>query len=126
MSLSILTTYDNTINANLLRTKLEHEGIPCFLNNEHFTNLMPHYFNILGSGVQILVPTDQLERAKEIAKIDIGQLSCPNCGAANIKNDVEYPKNKMKLMLIALLLAMPIGNLLNRYQCLECGQKFKK
>ncbi len=126
MSLSVLTTYDSTINANLLRAKLEHEGIPCFLNNEHFTNLMPHYFNILGSGVQILVPTDQLEQAKEIAKLDDGRMTCPNCGATNIKNDLESPKNKLKLILIALLIAVPIGNLLNRYRCLECGQKFKK
>lgn len=126
MSLSVLTTYDSTINANLLRAKLENEGIPCFLNNEHFTNLMPHYFNILGSGVQILVPTDQLEQAKEIAKLDDGRMTCPNCGATNIKNDLESPKNKLKLILIALLIAVPIGNLLNRYKCLECGQKFKK
>ena len=79
MSLSLLATYDNGITANLLRNKLENEGIPCFLNNEHFSNIMPYYYNMLGSGVRVMVPTDQLERAKEIAKIDLGVLTCPNC-----------------------------------------------
>ncbi len=64
MSLSKLATFDNSISANILRTKLESEGIICFLYNEHFTNLMPHYFDLLGSGVLVMVPTDQLKKAK--------------------------------------------------------------
>lgn len=66
MSLSELATFDNSLTANMLKSKLENEGIPCFLNNENFTNIMPHYFSMLGSGVKVLVPTDQLEKAKEM------------------------------------------------------------
>ena len=126
MSLSELATYDNTITASMLKTKLEAEGIPCFLTNEHFTNMMPIYYNMLGSGVRVMVPTDQLERAKEIAKIDAGQLTCPNCGSTNIQNETQRTTNKFKLALIGLLLALPIGNLLNNYTCQDCDHQFRK
>ena len=64
-----LATFSNTISAHLLRTKLESEGIPSFLNNENITNLLPHYFNIMGSGVQVLVPSEKLEEAQNIAQL---------------------------------------------------------
>jgi hypothetical protein len=126
MSLSELATFDNSLTANMLKSKLENEGIPCFLNNENFTNMMPLYFNMLGSGVRVMVPTDQLERAKEIAKIDSGQLTCPNCGSTKIMNSIERTTNKLKLALIAIFLALPIGNLLNNYTCQNCQHHFKK
>lgn len=125
MSLSLLTTSDNSITANLLRLKLESEGVPCFLNNEYFTSIMPHYFNMLGSGVRVLVPTNQLENAKEILKINQDRISCPNCESVNIQNAVEKPIYKLKIGLIALFLAAPIGNLLNNYVCQECKHQFK-
>ena len=126
MSLSELATFDNSLTANLLKSKLESEGIPCFLNNENFTNMMPYYFNMLGSGVRVMVPTAQLERAKELANIDHGGLTCPNCGSTKIMNSVERTKNKLKLALIAIFLALPIGNLLNDYTCQNCKHQFKK
>lgn len=126
MSLSVLVTYDNVITANLLKSKLESEGIPCFLNNENFTNLVPHYFNLLGSGVQVLVPRDQFARAKEIARIDDDVLTCPNCHSRNIANRIEQGRNKLGLLLILIFLIMPVGNLLNNYTCKDCQHRFKK
>ena len=126
MSLSELATFDNSLTAHMLKTKLEHEGIPCFLNNENFTNMMPLYFNMLGSGVRVMVPTDQLQLAKEIAKINNGELTCPNCGSSKIMNSVERTTDKLKLALIAIFLALPIGNLLNDYTCKNCEYQFKK
>ena len=126
MSLSELATIDNSLTANVLKTKLENEGIPCFLNNENFANMMPFYYNMLGSGVRVMVPTDQLECAREIAKIDNGELKCPNCGSTKIINAVERTNNKLKLAFIAIFLALPIGNLLNNYTCKNCQHQFKK
>lgn len=87
---------------------------------------MPHYFNILGSGVQILVPTEQLEQARKIVKIDSHRLLCPHCGSSNVMNSNERIKNKLELALIALFLVLPIGNLLNNYICKSCQHQFKK
>ena len=109
----------------MLKAKLENEGILCFLNNENFTSLMPTYFNVLGSGVSVMVPTDQLKRAKEIAKIDNRELKCPNCGSSKLENSVENTMNKIKITLIALFLALPVGNLINNYICQNCKHQFK-
>jgi len=121
-----ITTLDNTINAHILRSKLENSGIPCFLNNEHVTNLMPYYYNILGSGVQVMVPSDKVDKAKTIAHINQSSISCPNCGSFNLSNKIEKVTNKIKLFIIVLFFVAPIGNLLNNYKCHACGEEFKK
>lgn len=88
MKFTLLTTLDNSIDANLLRAKLEQVEIPCFLNNENITNTLPHYFNMLGSGVQVMVPSDQLSRAQEIAQLNQKAITCPNCGSEDIQLQV--------------------------------------
>lgn len=46
-----LTTCNDSFEANLIKDKLENEGIECFLTNENFTSLFPIYNGILGSGI---------------------------------------------------------------------------
>ncbi|UII19635.1 putative signal transducing protein [Fulvivirga ligni] len=126
MKLVVLTTLDNSIDANLLRSKLESEGIPCFLHNENVTNLIPYSFNILGGGVRVLVPDDQLEASRELAQLNEEKIHCPNCGSDNIKNRLEKWWIKLYLIFIGFFLVAPIGNLLNHYICRRCGEEFKK
>lgn len=52
--------------ANVLKGRLENEGIPCFLTNENLTTLLPHHFMWDSSGVQIFVDEDDVERALEV------------------------------------------------------------
>jgi len=44
-------TIDSLAEAHMIKGRLLNEGIDCFLTNENITNLMPHYNNMLGSGV---------------------------------------------------------------------------
>lgn len=37
----VFRQFDNTIEANIARTKLDAHGIPCFLTGENFSNLYP-------------------------------------------------------------------------------------
>lgn len=126
MNFSILSTYDNSISANLIKNKLELEGIPCILTNENFTNLMPHFYGILGSGVQVLVPNDRLLEAKTIAEIKADILTCPNCKSHNISNRNVKTLNKIRLLFISLFFIIPFGNLINNYFCNDCKHEFKK
>ena len=125
MKFSILATLDNSIDAHILRTKLESEGIPCFLNNENITNLTPHLYKILGFGVQVFVPQDKLEEAKVIIGLDEGSIKCPNCKSSNITNHFLTGWNKIALTLLSLISTAPIGNLLNQYVCSDCKTEFK-
>lgn len=122
-----LITFSDTINAHLVRTKLESVGIPCILTNENFTNLMPNYYNIMGSGVQVLVPEDQLENAQEITQINDTKLECPNCKSIEVVNDIES-KLWLKLFLIGISLIgfVPFGNMTNKYTCNNCRHKFSQ
>ena len=125
MTFTRLKTYDSSISANLDKNRLELEGIPCILTNEKFTNLMPHFYGILGSGVQLLVPQDKLEEAKSIVKIKTITLTCPNCNSCNVSNKNVNAFNKIRLIFIMIFFTMPIGNLLNDYFCEECNHEFK-
>ncbi|MEP2025920.1 MAG: DUF2007 domain-containing protein [Reichenbachiella sp.] len=125
MKVVLLTTCDNSIDANLIRIKLEHEGIPCFLNNENFTNLMPHYYNLLGSGVRVMIPDEFSEQAKEVLQISDGRLKCPNCESENITNKNKSFLESVKIFFIGIFLAAPIGNLIVNFTCNDCDTEFK-
>jgi Putative prokaryotic signal transducing protein len=37
----VFESFDNVIKANIIKTKLDAYGIPCFLTDENFVNLYP-------------------------------------------------------------------------------------
>ncbi len=53
MSTVVLKTCNTPFEANLIKGMLENKDINCFLTNENFSNLMPHYNGIMGAGVQV-------------------------------------------------------------------------
>jgi hypothetical protein len=61
----IYKSFDTVIEANLAKTKLDAYGIPCFLTEEHFTNLYP-IRNDIFPGVRLHVFEKDKERADEI------------------------------------------------------------
>ncbi|WP_430817624.1 DUF2007 domain-containing protein [Carboxylicivirga sp. RSCT41] len=58
-------TCDSAVEANIIKGRLENEGIECFIANDNFSNLMPKYNNIMGSGAQILIGENDLELAMQ-------------------------------------------------------------
>jgi len=111
---TIITTCANSIEAHLIKNKLEREGIQSFLINENFSNLMPYFFKILSSGVQVLVNKDDLKRAEEITGLKTDTITCPNCGSENFKI-----KRKNKLwILFSIFITAPFGNVLNDYSAI--------
>lgn len=122
METTLLTTCASSIQAHLIKSRLEAEGIPCFLINEHFSDLMPHLYQMLGSGVRVTVLKSDLERARTFLPPQAGALTCPECGSENVV--LKIRKHKWGAILIFLAIAMPFGNLLNQYRCKECQTEF--
>jgi Zn finger protein HypA/HybF involved in hydrogenase expression len=125
-----LMTSDNLAEAHIIKGRLLNEGIDCFLTNENFTNLMPLYNNMLGSGIQIIVNEKDNDKAREILKDKIEpnnlELVCPNCGSENIGLGLGKGKAfKVFNMIIALLSFFPIGNLKPKYYCKSCNTEIK-
>lgn len=60
----LLTTCENNAEASILRSKLEFEGIDCFVQGEHHRSLL----GFLGPYIElrVLVPRADFHRAQEV------------------------------------------------------------
>jgi len=63
-----LITCDNITEAYFIKDRLTNEGIECFLTNENFTSLLPNYYNLFESGVQVFVFEEEYEKSRELLK----------------------------------------------------------
>ena len=122
-----LITCDNITEAYFIKNRLNNEGIDCFLTNENFTGLMPNYFNIMGSGIQIYVIESDYEKSSELLKDKIEPVNidkiCPVCGSNEIRMRLGRHKVlKIFYILLAIVVAVPIGKLKVQYYCNKCGQ----
>lgn len=71
MELTTLTSiYSNGIEANLLKHKLENNGIACVLVDENMVGLHPMYDPTLG-GIKVKVRKEDYEKALEILNEEV-------------------------------------------------------
>lgn len=121
-----LLTCENSVEANLIKGRLENEGINCFLTNENFSNLMPHFNRILGAGVQVMIDETDLEKAIELLELRGEKaLICPNCNSKNVT--ISLGKNKIKkifTIIFSLLLFIPFNNINSINHCVDCKNEF--
>lgn len=63
----IYKSFDTVVLANLAKTKLDAYGIPCFLTEEHFTNLYP-IRNAIFPGVRLHIFEKDKGQADEVLR----------------------------------------------------------
>jgi len=135
MKLLTVRTFDNPIDAHLVKAKLESESILCYLFDENIIRLNPLY-NLTVGGIKLKVNEQDVEKASVViqefdkAKLmnDEGEpLKCPRCGSTDIYSNFKSIRDTKGLlsMLVALVLVVyPIYfKTVNR--CKECGYEFK-
>lgn len=61
----VFAVYDSVIDANIIKTKLDAYGIPCFLTDENISSLYPLPGNSF-SGARLHVFENDLEQVKMI------------------------------------------------------------
>jgi len=127
--LTRLITCTDISHAYILKGKLNNEGIDCMLTNENMTNLNPHYNNMLGGGVQILVFEEDLDAAREIIHEDLEPekniAECPYCGSTNISYGMGAKKGLKFLNIILFALSnVPFSHIRPKYYCKDCKQEF--
>ena len=125
-----LITCDTITEAYFIKNKLNNEGIECFLTNQNFTSLLPNYYNLFGAGVQVVVMESDYLRSRELVKDKLEpenvEKVCPYCGSTDIS--IGFGKHKiLKIfnVLLAILIAIPIGNIRVRYYCKTCKEEIK-
>jgi len=72
MGLITIKTFPNAIEAHLLRTKLESEGIPCFVFDENIIGMNP-FFNIAVGGVKLKIDDRDEARVKLLLETEFNQ-----------------------------------------------------
>lgn len=84
MELVTVKTFDNYFNANIILTRLQAEGVECFLKDEVTITIDPILTNAIG-GIKLVVRKENASAVKEIlAGYDrdyINAATCPQCGA---------------------------------------------
>lgn len=92
MKLITIKTFDNSIEAHMLRSKLESEGITCFLFDENIISLNLLY-NVTVGGIKLKIIESDIKKTQEIiAEIEKAPLtdekeeliSCPTCNSTNL------------------------------------------
>lgn len=134
MALITFKTFDNSIDAHILKIKLESEGITCFLFDENIVSVNPLYSNLVG-GIKLKINEEDLIHAKNIVTElektpyttdDEKVISCPKCQSTHIESGHRSMKSvRAVISAIAsfLLLIFPIYRK-TVYKCLECGNEF--
>jgi len=128
MSIISLTTCSNVIEANMTKNILENEGIACFLTSENFTTLMPHYNNMLGAGIQIMIDENDCDKARLLidSRSDLKNLKCPVCNSDNVSFGLGMSRlKKIVVIFLSVLFFIPFNNIRNTYYCKNCKADFK-
>jgi hypothetical protein len=129
MTTVVLTTCANAFEANLIKGMLENNEITCFLTNENFSTLMPHYSGVMGAGIQIIIDEKDMPKAKELllSQSKENVLVCPVCGSSNVSFGLGSDRIKKILsVLFSLLIWIPFGNIRSIYYCQDCKTEFKR
>lgn len=134
MELITLRTFDNSIDAHLIKSKLEDEGIVCFLFDEHLIGLNPLLNHTIG-GIKLKINNSDYEAANSIlkqiekAKItnDEGEIvRCPNCHSDDILNNYRSMKGTKEVFSIVLSFFFMVFPIYSKtvHKCKNCGTEF--
>jgi len=66
--LTTVTTFSTRAEADLAKERLESEGVAAFVMDEVTSGVMPYLMG--SSGIRLQVPTEQLDKAREVLGIE--------------------------------------------------------
>ncbi|MFQ5664689.1 MAG: DUF2007 domain-containing protein [Terriglobia bacterium] len=117
-------------------SRLESEGIECFVADEHIVRMIWIYSVFVG-GVKLQVKESDAERAKGIlAEVPKGaewaqeqeaspaepQIHCPSCGSGN----VYFERIRRRLALAGWFFGLPLRFSKKRWSCWDGGDEWKE
>lgn len=117
--------FDNAIDANIAKTKLDAYGIPCFLTEENMAGLYPgQSFNAFKVRLHLFAADRQ--RAAHLLQgepVDLHEetaMVCPRCRSQRIER--AFPAKVADTLLYVLFGIFLPHKKVNR--CLDCGREF--
>lgn len=134
MGLVILKRFDNSIDAHILKIKLESEGITCFLFDEHIVTMNALYSNLVG-GIKLKVNEEDFIFAKNVL-FDLNEtpytdennqaIVCPKCASTRLESGYRSYKNVGGVISAIFSFLLTIFPVYSKavYRCTECGHEF--
>jgi len=124
--------FDTAIDANIVKTKLDAHGVPCFLTEENVANLYPGVgFQLPAFRVRLHLLSEDVERATRILDDtqplqvnDEVTTTCPRCQSTAIHRDYSQKANGRLLRTLLLNLVMIPIPALKVNHCNNCGLEF--
>ena len=127
----VFRKFETSIDAYIVKSKLDAYGIPCFLTEENMANLYPGASSLMNFNVRLHLFSHDQERAEHIleeAHLQIDDESitkCPKCKSRNLERD--FPK-KFSLTFASTLNVLFFGIFFPHkkvFRCLDCEFEFK-
>ena len=128
-------TFDNPINAHIVKTRLESDEIECYLFDENISTLNPLY-NVTIGGIKLKIKNTDLERAEDIVKeselpefLDENnkKIKCPKCKSTEFYSGFKSMKGIKGILSAIISLTLTVFPLYYKtvYKCKKCGYEFK-
>lgn len=136
MALITFKTFNNSIDAHILKVKLESEGIVCYLFDENTIGINPLYANALG-GIKLKIDEVDFKLAAEVYETiketpfttEEGiAISCPRCNSSKLETGFNSTNGFGAILSGLASLLLMIFPLYRKsiYKCQECGCEFKR
>jgi hypothetical protein len=129
--LKIITikTFDNYFTANICLTRLQSEGIECYLKDEYTVTIDPILTNAIG-GIKLVVKEEEETEARNLLKIFDEEYAmaatCPKCGSHSFTYIAKpAAKNYITAILTWLFSSYAIAPDYI-YQCESCGYECER
>ena len=136
MELITVKVFDNSIEAHILKSRLESEGIDCFIFDDNMVSLNPLY-NVTLGGIKLKVRAvdveqvntiiDQIDSLKSVDDND-QIIKCPNCDSTDLYTgykSMKGTKGILSAIVSFLFMVFPIYYK-TVYKCKVCGDEFRR
>ena len=134
MNFLTLKTFDNSIDANMLRCQLELEGIQSYLKDENTITTNPLYNLALGGIKLQVIEQDYLKAKTYLAELENTPytnqnneiISCPSCKSINIQAGFSSYRDITGIISLLTAFVFMIIPFYNKkvYKCKECDNEF--
>lgn len=125
----VLRQFDNVIEANIVKGKLDANGIPCFLTDENLANLYPGQ-PYLSIRARLHIFEKDVQHAQQIMSesnlmvLDKDTAQCPQCLSLNLDRDFPNKEGRNVLEGLRILFFGVFFPQSKIYRCQECRHEF--
>ncbi|MEJ1241347.1 DUF2007 domain-containing protein [Chryseolinea sp. T2] len=126
----VFRTFRDAITANIVKSKLDAFGIPCFLTEENLSNLYPGASALMNSQVRLHLFQHDVESARQVLSEsnlvlqDETVLHCPACHSTNIERDFPRRLSQNTLSALRYIFFGIFSPEKKVYRCANCDFEF--